>query len=169
MARNIEIKARVLDMDAITTAALAIADTAPVKTQQDDTFFACDRGRLKLRAFINGTGQLIFYRRANESGPTESFYCLSQTEHADSLRETLSLAHGQVGRVKKVRTLLMVGRTRIHLDVVEGLGNFMELEVVLEESESIEVGMEEAKTLMLKLGIRAQDLIEEAYVDLLAS
>ena len=167
MARNIEIKARVLDMHALTSAAQAIADSDPVTIKQDDTFFPCDRGRLKLRAFDDGTGQLIFYRRANESGPKESFFCLSQTAHVDTLRETLSLAYGQVARVRKVRTLMMVGRTRIHLDAVEGLGDFMELEVALEESEGIEVGVNEARTLMQKLGIRTQDLVEEAYLDLL--
>ena len=167
MARNIEIKARVLDMHALTSAAQAIADSDPVKIEQDDTFFPCDRGRLKLRAFDDGTGQLIFYRRANESGPKESFFCLSQTAHVDTLRETLSLAYGQIARVRKVRTLMMVGRTRIHLDAVEALGDFMELEVALDESESIEVGVKEAWTLMQQLGIRAQDLVEEAYLDLL--
>ncbi len=167
MARNIEIKARVLDMHALTSAAQAIADSDPVTIKQDDTFFPCDRGRLKLRAFDDGTGQLIFYRRANESGPKESFFCLSQTAHVDTLRETLSLAYSQVARVRKVRTLMMVGRTRIHLDAVEGLGDFMELEVALEESEGIEVGVNEARTLMQKLGIRTQDLVEEAYLDLL--
>lgn len=168
MARNIEIKARVYNMDALAAAASAMATEAPIHIQQDDTFFKCDLGRLKLRAFMGGTGQLIFYRRANLSSPKESFYCLSETECADSLRETLSLAYGQTGRVRKMRTLVIVGRTRIHLDVVEGLGNFLELEVVLEQSEETDAGVKEANDFIARLGIRAKDLIEDSYVDLLA-
>ena len=168
MARNIEIKARVHNLDALTATARAIATSETVNIQQDDTFFRCDLGRLKLRAFVDGTGQLIFYRRAKQSGPKESFYCLSQTDCADTLRQTLSLAYGQVGRVRKLRALLNVGRTRIHLDAVEGLGDFIELEVVLQKDESAELGVAEAKDLMDRLGIQAEDLIEDAYVDLLA-
>jgi adenylate cyclase class IV len=61
-----------------------------------------------------------------------------------------------------------VGRTRVHLDKVEDLGHFLELEVVLSEGEGQEPGVEEAHRLMAALGIPATHLIEEAYVDLLA-
>ena len=46
-------------------------------------------------------------------------------------QETLGKALGVKGRVKKTRLLYMVGQTRVHVDEVEGLGNFMELEVSL--------------------------------------
>jgi len=78
------------------------------------------------------------------------------------------LAYGQAGRVRKHRTLFLAGRTRIHLDKVEGLGDFLELEVVLEEGESAEKGVQEAHGLMAKLGIEPSQLIEDAYVDLLS-
>jgi len=80
----------------------------------------------------------------------------------------LILAYGQAGRVCKNRTLLLSGRTRIHLDRVEGLGDFLELEVVLEEGESVESGEAVARELMQKLGIDPYQLVEGAYVDLLA-
>jgi predicted adenylyl cyclase CyaB len=80
----------------------------------------------------------------------------------------LALAYGEIGRVKKRRTLFLVGRTRVHLDVVEGLGEFVELEVVLRDGESAEDGVREAKLLMSALGIYASQLIDRAYVDLLA-
>jgi predicted adenylyl cyclase CyaB len=80
----------------------------------------------------------------------------------------LSLAYGEVGRVIKQRTLYLLGRTRIHLDRVEGLGEFMELEVVLDEHETSEHGISEAHRLMALLNIDASQLVETAYVDLLA-
>ena len=78
---------------------------------------------MKLRAFADGHGELIFYRRADDTGPKESFYVISPTASPDTLRETLLLAYGVIGRVRKQRCVYMAGRTRIHLDRVEGLGN----------------------------------------------
>jgi len=168
MARNVEIKARVDSLAAIEPLAAALSGQEPVFIDQDDTFFACANGRLKLRAFADGSGELIFYQRADDSGPKESFYVISPTDAPDSLRETLTLAYGAAGRVKKHRTLFMAGRTRIHLDRVEGLGEFLELEVVLREGESAQAGMEEARTLMAGLGVGPEQLLSGAYVDLMA-
>ena len=167
MARNIEIKARVDDIDALSTRAARIADSGPTAIPQDDTFFRCDNGRLKLRAFEDGTGELIFYRRADQGGPKESFYVLSPTASPGTLRQVLALAHGESGRVIKHRTLFLAGRTRIHLDRVQGLGDFMELEVVLEDGEAIEAGVRDAHELMARLEIDPACLVEGAYVDLL--
>lgn len=167
MPRNIEIKASIERIDDLLPKALAIADQGPVEIEQDDTFFRCDAGRLKLRTLSPSAGELIFYRRADQQGPRESFYQLTPTHEPDRLRETLSLAWGQIGRVQKKRTLLLVGRTRIHLDRVQGLGHFLELEVVLEEDEPLEAGMQEANDIMAQLGVEPSRLIEGAYLDLL--
>lgn len=168
MFRNIEIKARIKSMEALAPRAAALAAEGPMQMTQDDTFFRCDSGRLKLRALSATEGQLIFYRRAKQRGPKESFYLIAPTTSPQTLREALSLAYGQVGRVVKKRTLYVVGRTRVHLDRVEGLGDFLELEIVLEENEPIAVVVEEARALMAKLGIEPSQLVEGAYIDLLA-
>ena len=167
MARNIEIKARVADMPALAARAAAIADSGPVEIPQDDTFFGCANGRLKLRVFEGGHGELIFYRRPDADGPKVSFYVLSPTESPDTLREALTLANGQEGRVVKHRTLFLVGRTRVHLDRVQGLGDYMELEVVLADGEPAEDGVREAHALMARLGLAPDSLVTGAYHDLL--
>jgi len=167
MARNIEIKARVAEMATLAARAAAIADGGPVEIPQDDTFFGCATGRLKLRVYADGHGELIFYRRPDADGPKVSFYVLSPTESPDTLREALTLANGQEGRVVKHRTVFMVGRTRVHLDRVQGLGDYMELEVVLAEDESPEDGVREAHALMAQLGIAQDSLVTGAYHDLL--
>lgn len=61
----------------------------------------------------------------------------------------------------------MVDQTRIHIDSVQDLGNFMELEVVLRPEQTVEDGQVIAKDLQVKLGVKAEDLIDCAYVDLL--
>ena len=169
MPRNIEIKARVTDIAAIKAKVIAIADAGPVEIDQDDTFFVCEAGRLKLRTFSAGEGELIFYRRDNQPGPKESFYVRSPTSAPESMREALSLAYGLAGRVQKHRTLFLVGRTRVHLDRVSGLGDFVELEVVLGEHEFLDAGVREAHELMAQLFAEPPQLIEGAYVDLLNS
>jgi predicted adenylyl cyclase CyaB len=167
LSRNIEIKARIESIEALTSKVAALADEGPIEIMQDDTFFRCDAGRLKLRVFSDGNGELIFYRRPNQLGPKESFYVRSPTSAPDSLRESLRLAYGEVGRVRKHRTLFLVGRTRVHLDKVDGLGHFLELEVVLDGDESADDGVREARELMDQVGVRSDQLVEDAYIDLL--
>lgn len=167
MSRNVEIKARVADLGEVERRAVALATGGPAVIHQDDTFFAASRGRLKLRELADGTGQLIHYDRADAAGPKVSDYVLSETASPGSLREALARAHGVLGRVRKVRRLYMAGRTRVHLDEVEGLGAFVELEVVLREGEDAEAGRAEARQLMAALGIGESSLLEGAYLDLL--
>lgn len=167
MARNVEIKACIDSIESITPTVAALSDKGPIEIVQDDTFFVCHNGRLKLRELSPTEGELIFYRRPDQAGPKESFYLISPTTAPDVLRESLSLAYGQAGRVRKNRTLFLAGRTRIHLDRVEDLGHFLELEVVLSDGEAVEAGKAIAHDLFAIIGISPTRLVEGAYVDLL--
>jgi predicted adenylyl cyclase CyaB len=168
MPRNIEIKAHIDSVESHIHIVAAIANEGPIEILQDDTFFTCANGRMKLRAFSEKDGVLIFYQRANQQGPKESFYVCSPTASPETLREALTHAYGQAGRVQKHRTLFIAGRTRVHLDRVKNLGHFLELEIVLREGESPEAGVQEAHNLMAQLGVEPSQLIEDAYVDLLS-
>jgi predicted adenylyl cyclase CyaB len=169
MPRNVEIKARIAGVDALAQSAARLADTGPVVLEQDDTFFSCPHGRLKLRDQFVAGAELIFYQRADASGPKESFYMRTPVADPQAMRALLQQAYGQSGRVRKRRILYLVGRTRIHLDAVEGLGEFLELEVVLRDGESADEGVLEARKIMAALGIESQQLIRGAYVDQLES
>jgi predicted adenylyl cyclase CyaB len=169
VSRNIEIKARIDSVEVLRPLVAALADQGPIDIAQDDTFFRCDSGRLKLRTFADGSGELIFYRRADQTGPKESFYLRSPTSDPDALRESLTLAYGQIGRVRKHRVLFIVGRTRVHLDTVDALGAFMELEVVLQSGEPADDGVIEARELMRSLQIGEDRLVAAAYIDMLKS
>ncbi|MBU9845401.1 class IV adenylate cyclase [Rahnella ecdela] len=167
MARNIEIKARIDDFSAMYEKLALLADGLPDIIDQDDTFFVCPHGRLKLRTFSPDRGELIFYQRPDQAGPKTSFCQLTETQDPDSLRETLTLAYGAAGRVIKQRTLFLTGQTRLHLDRVKHLGDYLEFEVVLNEEEMPEQGIAIAENLLEKLGIERQELVDQAYVDLL--
>jgi len=69
--------------------------------------------------------------------------------------------------VRKRRNVYFFGQTRIHLDQVDGLGAFIEIEVVLDPGQDIQYGTAVAEDLMSKLGIEKEDLVAGAYVDLL--
>ena len=167
MPRNVEIKARVADPAAVRGRALAVADGPAVLILQTDTFFVGARGRLKLRRFADGAGELIFYDRPDAAGPKASAYALAPVADAAALEAVLAAALTVRGVVRKERELLLAGRTRIHLDRVEGLGDFLELEVVLAEDEDPVAGEAEARRLMAVLGVAEADLVTGAYLDLL--
>ena len=61
MPRNVEIKARVKDLATVVRAVAPIASSGPTLILQEDTFFGCARGRLKLRKFSETSGELIHY------------------------------------------------------------------------------------------------------------
>ena len=167
MPRNIEIKACIEDINKHIALAKAQTDQPMQVLHQEDVFFNCEIGRLKLRKFPDASAELIFYKRAYQAGPKLCDYSIIKIADPESLQNTLKQAYGIKAIVKKQRRLFLTGRTRIHLDSVENLGDFIELEVVLGENDSISGGEKEAQDLMKKLEINKQNLIDQAYVDLL--
>ncbi len=165
MSSNIEIKARVEDSFRFRQAAERLSQTRET-ILQEDTFFDSPRGRLKLRCFPDGSGELIYYERTDQPGPKQSQYWISKTRDSQSLRFLLSQALGIVGVVRKTRQLFLVGQTRIHLDEVEGLGTFAELEVVMQPGQTLDEGKSIATDLMWRLGIRQEELVDGSYIDL---
>ncbi len=167
MPSNIEIKARVRDFDEIRRRAEELSDTPVEVIPQEDTFFNTSKGRLKLRVLSPDKGQLIYYTRPDQEGPKRSDYHISLTSDPENLKHVLELAYGIRGVVRKTRYLYLVGQTRVHLDDVEGLGQFMELEVVMRDGQSDTEGQVIAEGLMMALGMERSDLLEGAYMDLL--
>ena len=169
MPRNIEIKARIDSVEAMLLRARTLAEDPPQVIEQDDTFFPCTHGRLKLRDFGDGSGELIHYERPDAQGPTRSDYICAPTSDPSALRDALTRALGVAGRVRKTRLLLLTGQTRIHLDRVEGLGDFLELELVLRERQDEAQGAAIADALCAQLGIAPSQRLAGAYLDLLTS
>ncbi|KAK3104189.1 hypothetical protein FSP39_025140 [Pinctada imbricata] len=167
MPSNVEIKARVQDIDNLKRLAKSLSESEGVILKQEDVFFNVPHGRLKLRKIQGSFSELIFYDRPDQEGPKFSDYSKTNVDDPTSLQDTLSKALGVKGIVTKTRTLYMVGQTRVHVDQVNGLGNFMELEVMMKEGQSVGEGEGIAKDLMVKLGVKNNDLISCAYMDLI--
>ncbi len=167
MGENVEVKARTKDPEKVRLRVEALCSQEGEVIRQEDCFYSCAHGRLKLRRFPSDSGELIFYRRPDQSGPKLSRYSIAPVNDPAALHQTLSQALGCLGSVRKTRRLYRLGQTRIHLDQVDGLGHFLELEVVLRPGQPMHSGERIAKDLLDRLDIPQESLIESAYFDLL--
>lgn len=167
MNRNVEVKARVEDLAQLELQ-LRRRCSEPTVLVQRDTFFRCDSGRLKLRE-EGATAELIFYSRNSETEARQSQYWRSSIHDIASMVALLTAAFGIDGVVQKQRLLFQIGQTRVHLDTVENLGAFVELEVVLSDLQTLDEGKHIATALMNELGIASANLIGPAYIDLIRS
>jgi predicted adenylyl cyclase CyaB len=163
---NIEIKARAQNFEEIKSQAEKLSDKPVEVIPQEDIFFNTTHGRLKLRVLADHA-QLIYYTRPDQQGPKRSDYHITHTTDPENLKRVLELAYGIRGVVRKTRYLYLIAQTRVHLDDVQGLGQFMELEVVLAEGQGDAEGQAIAEGLMSALGVDRGDLLEGAYLDLL--
>ena len=167
MPKNIEIKVRINNIEGIRRKIEKLNAEEAIEILQEDTFFKMEIGRLKLRTFSDGKGELIYYQRNDSAGPTRSDYLVYKTGEPEILKQVLESGLGIRGVVKKNRLLYLFGTTRIHLDEVENLGSFLEIEVVLKTEQNENEGMAIAEDLMRKLNIDKKDLVDGAYIDLL--
>ena len=169
MARNIEIKARAPTLQSVRARIQGLAASPPQVLEQTDTFFTVPRGRLKVREFADGSGELIAYDRPDQPGPKASVYFRCPCADARAATEALAAVLQVRGVIRKRREVFLVGRTRIHLDDVERLGCFVELEVILDEGQSAEEGEQVARNLLATLEIPQAALVPGAYIDLAGS
>jgi predicted adenylyl cyclase CyaB len=167
MNRNIEIKARLRDRHAMESLVEKMCETPAKVLRQNDIFFHSGNGRLKLRVFSPQHGELIYYDRPDQAAAKTSQYLIAETKDPFALRDVLSTALGVAGEVKKVRKLFRIAQTRVHIDAVEGLGDFLELEVVLRPDQDEQEGVSIVRQLSAQLGIKEEDLISGAYVDMM--
>lgn len=179
---NFEFKARLHDMQHVKAALLTRAANFAGVLQQTDTYFHVSGGRLKLREIVyesltasapkRAENQLIFYQRPDHAAVKRSDYHLAPIGDAVTLREVLALALGVRVIVKKRRTLYLLplengGSIRIHLDQVEGLGDFVEVEAVAPADEFSAAAEAGAQDLLQAFHITENELISGSYADLL--
>jgi adenylate cyclase, class 2 len=167
LRHNLEIKARLEDRDATRRTVQQIATERVGQQLQTDTYFFCRQGRLKLREIQGRPAQLIWYERPDTLEPKTSRYQLVEVGDSDTLRQLLSAAWGIRVVVKKRREIYLYRHVRIHLDHVEPLGDFLELEAVVPEGGNWDEAERLVHELLERLGISASLLMESSYSDLL--
>jgi adenylate cyclase class IV len=165
---NIELKAADADPAASERACRALGAADHGHLHQRDTYFGVARGLLKLREDrARGTGELIFYLRAHESGLRSSSYWRAPADDPAALLDLLTAAHGVTGVVEKRRRLFLHRNVRIHLDEVTGLGSFIELESVLAAAGAESPAEAEALAeVIAALGLDGRETIAAGYLEL---
>jgi pimeloyl-ACP methyl ester carboxylesterase/adenylate cyclase class IV len=138
--RNVEIKIRAGDLGRMRKRLRALGASGPETVHQRDAFYSVPRGRLKLGEIDAGGAELIFYDRPDDTGPRLSSYSRAACPDPAALGDLLGSALGTRGVVEKLREVYRIGTSRVHLDRVRGLGDFVEIEVVLEEGQPVEEG-----------------------------
>lgn len=164
---NIEIKAHCADPETVRGRLDSLNARYHGLDHQVDTYFNCDQGRLKLR---QGPieNSLIFYQRENQKGPKKSEIAMSQLSGDEGIGEVLSRAYGVMTVVDKKRHIYFIDNVKFHVDVVEELGSFMEIEAIDETGEiGREALLKQCEDFMRELGVRAEDLIDKSYSDLI--
>lgn len=165
--RNVEAKFRLNNLEKVRERALSLGFTERGVLGQRDTFFRVAHGKLKLRD-EGGRAELIWYERPAEAGLMLSDYSIVAVADADSMRRVLEASLGVLAEVRKERTLLMRRNIRLHLDRVEGLGEFGEIEAVLADGDSVESMRSEVDELLRALGVAHGDLIAVSYFEMAA-
>jgi adenylate cyclase len=173
VARNLETKARSGDLTELAGRATAAGARFEGRLEQTDTYFRVDGRRLKLREQLHrladgsttSSAELIEYDRPHATGARLSTYERTPVGNPGRCRTELAERHGVRGVVTKRRELWILGSTRIHLDRVEGLGEFVEIETVLVNGPE-ETYRAEHEAVLAILGIDAADTIACSYIDL---
>lgn len=166
--RNLEAKFRLRDLGAARAQAEAIGFALNSTFVQRDTFFVVPAGKLKLREQQDGAW-LIHYRRDHAQQLEMSNYDIVAVPEPEATRAMLTAALGTLAEVRKQRTLLTRRNIRLHLDRVEGLGDFGEIEVVLRDGEPAETDRDEVGVILAALGVDQASLIDVSYFELMRS
>ncbi len=138
------------------------------KLLQVDTYYNCKNGRLKFREINNKQFELIFYQRPNKTNSKISDYQILNfnKNQARGIENILKKSLGEKVVIKKERNLWIYKNTRIHLDIVEKLGHFLELETVVQGNNLKNARKEHAEIInLLKIGRLKK--ISVSYSDLL--
>ena len=167
---NIEVKLRCPDLRAARAAALRLGARPHAEELQVDTYFTTRSGRLKLREIDGARAELIPYLRADAEGARRSDYRVIPVADGEGTRRLLAELLGVHRVVRKRREVLLWRNVRIHLDRVESLGDFLELEAVFDGSAESEAEQRSAVARLLReLGLADEPCIAGSYESLLAT
>lgn len=138
--------------------------------RQVDTYFDVPDGRLKVRECSTSGNKLIFYSRSDKDSPrTSQFLVLPVFDNVEVLKDILKKVLPMRVVVRKHRHLYLCEKLQIHLDTVENLGTFVELEYPIENEDDRSQAAKTIEAAFTWLGIEPRDMIAVSYADLLVS
>lgn len=165
--KNVEIKARTGNASFIREYLQKAGAGFKGTDVQTDTYFKVPAGRLKLRQG-KIENNLIYYDRPNQEGPKQSDFMLQPVEDGEGLRTMLAKALGIKVTVTKTREIYFINNVKFHIDQLEGLGNFVEIEAGNKTHDlPVEKLQEQCRFYMEEFGIKEEDLLANSYSDML--
>lgn len=164
--KNLEFKANCDSLDVLRQRLVKLQAEHRHTMKQLDTYFNVPQGRLKLREINTHDAELIYYERSDLAESRYSNYQLCDIPEPMAFKQIATMAWGVKGVVEKRRELWRFGDTRIHLDEVKNLGQFVELETVIRD-QTEEEAQAEHQLVKDALGIQEEDLISVSYSDLI--
>jgi len=168
VSANLELKAPVADPEAFRQRAFALATRYLGVDEQVDTYFRVPVGRLKLRESSRSGGQLVPYLRPDHEGARRSDYQVIPVADPEGAKALFAALLGVHRVVRKRREVWLHENVRIHLDAVEGLGSFMELEAVFDGSPEAEPEQRaRIDRLVAELGLTGEQTVRTSYESLL--
>jgi adenylate cyclase, class 2 len=168
MPLNIEIKAYCHQPDRVRQYLLEQGVDFKGLDVQTDTYFEVPHGRLKLRQG-NIENNLIAYQRDNLQGPKSSSFQLAPVTDSAALLQVLQHTLGIKVVVKKQREIYCLSNVKFHIDHIEGLGHFVEIEAgnLLANHLTAEHLQEQCNFYMEALKIAPGDCCTHSYSDML--
>lgn len=167
MGQNIEIKARCKDLKLIEEVMQKMNFSFVGSETQSDTFFNVPHGRLKVREYDNKRAVLIPYIRPDVNTPRISDYVLLEIDEPEQTIDILENMFGISLVVEKTRKIYLYDNIRVHLDYIEDLGTFIELEGVITKAGQREETLQKIELLMELFQIKDNDIILNAYADMI--
>lgn len=164
--RNLEAKFLVQDPSATQIAAIAIGYLPQGLLRQHDTFFKIASGSLKLRE-EEGRAYLVGYLRSDDGALQSSEYELVVVHDAVAMKRLLAGTLGVLAEMRKQRTVLVHDNLRLHLDQVEGLGNYGEIKAAINEGDDPEAARVAVERTLAGLGVERAALIADSYCELI--
>ena len=164
---NIEIKARAADPSLVRNYLISHGAEFRGLDLQTDTYFNVRNGRLKLREG-NIENNLIYYVRPDQSGPKHSDFTLISFPSPDPIKKVLTKSLGVLAVVRKKREIYYIGNVKFHIDELEELGTFIEIEAGnLLQDLPVEKLREQCDYYMKELKIEEKDLVDVSYSDMI--
>lgn len=164
--QNVEFKAELRDLPLARSLCLRIKAT-PIETlEQTDTYFKLADGRLKKRETVGHPTEYIFYHRDNSSRPRLSRFTIYSEQEAKTHFGAVELPPWLV--VRKTRELYMHMGTRIHLDTVHNLGNYIEFEALVSPNQNLAKCYESVNLLRQAFMPVTGEPMSVSYCDLMA-
>ena len=154
------------DLDALRTRVGSLGAVRERSVRQRDTFFPVPRGRLKLREETGGA-RIIYYQRPDTPDAKVSRVQLAPVTDPAGLAALLAAALGAGAIVEKRREIWRWEGVQLHLDEVERLGRFIELEETVDDEAALPAALDHVRDLGARLGIPAAALAPTAYADML--